>query len=801
MAEGFRVHVIPHSHIDTEWYWTREVSARFGTRAIGAALELMRRDPGSRFCQDQVTIMEDGIQNLGEKDVEFLGEMVTLGHFEIVGGMYVQPEVAEPHGESLVRQITLGKRWFRERLGVDVKCAWNIDTFGQCTQLPQILKKSGYRWFVFSRGVPPRRATGLRSEFYYRSPDGSRILTHWMPGHYCGGSDNVGVLLTILRQHSSTGIILLPWGCDITCPGDESASVERIVRLAAEDLDMDIEWAGESTPTGFFEEIESREPDLDVAEDDFNPPLNPDLRGTYDNRIELKKINRRAEYLMMGTQNLATLRWLEDGAYPGEIDSLWQSLIYNHFHDIIGGSHHDAVYRSAIGRLDGVVRKCIALGREAAVALGGIGNGEEAVTVFNPLGFPRTEVCEIDGRDGSFYLLDESKKVPTRLRGNRTRFVAQDIPAFGYKSYSVGSGNDDPPRELSSRAIENEYLRVEVDTETGCLDRVVQKVDGWEVLSGPGNRLVATEEEHPDLEGPLSLSDRNNSVEDFPSPRIEAYSDGMGSWLEVDGTFAGCRRLQRVMLYDGIPRVDFETSLLDYRGGNLFIDVRFPLNIDWGHADSYYETPFAVTRRPIGEHFAAQTFVDVSDSDHGASLINRGTPGYWVRNSSMDMVLLRSFSEYWGYQKGREALGLEIGSDSKCPLARERGDHHYQYSLYPHPGGWRGSGAIAMAHSFNSAPICITGTRPVAREMSYLSSSPGNFELTSMYPSGGYLVIRGYETSGEDSTVRIRLPFRPEDAWLTDLMEDAMEVLEVKREIIEFHAGPHSIVTLLIKPP
>ena len=101
MAEGFRVHVIPHSHIDTEWYWTREVSARFGTRAIGAALELMRRDPGSRFCQDQVTIMEDGIQNLEEKDVEFLGEMVALGHFEIVGGCTSSPRSRNPTGRAL----------------------------------------------------------------------------------------------------------------------------------------------------------------------------------------------------------------------------------------------------------------------------------------------------------------------------------------------------------------------------------------------------------------------------------------------------------------------------------------------------------------------------------------------------------------------------------------------------------------------------------------------------------------------------------------------------------------------------
>ena len=131
---------------------------------------------------------------------------------------------------------------------------------------------------------------------------------------------------------------------------------------------------------------------------------------------------------------------------------------------------------------------------------------------------------------------------------------------------------------------------------------------------------------------------------DFPRPRTKAYRDSLGSWVESVGEHQDCRRVQRVFLYDGVPRVDFETLILEYKGGNHIFEVGFGLDLEWGRTRVAYETPFSVLERPQGEHYCAQTFVDCSDGGRGAALINSGTPGYWIGDGRIRMVLMRTFS-------------------------------------------------------------------------------------------------------------------------------------------------------------
>ena len=179
------VYIMPHSHIDVEWYWSYPTTLEWTKEIIGKALDLMRRDPDYRFTQDQVVLIRPILEEMSEEDREFFLQMVREGRFQIVGGMYVQPEVAEPRGETLIRQILVGKNWFSSVLGVDVEVGWFIDTFGQMSQIPQILVKSGFKYYSFMRDVPiEMNPSEIPADFYCESPDGSRILTHLMPAGY-----------------------------------------------------------------------------------------------------------------------------------------------------------------------------------------------------------------------------------------------------------------------------------------------------------------------------------------------------------------------------------------------------------------------------------------------------------------------------------------------------------------------------------------------------------------------------------------------------------------------------------------
>src|SRR5207248_7148179 len=97
------------------------------------------------------------------------------------GGLDVMPDVVKPGGELFVRQMLYGKRYCREQLGVEVKVAWLLDTFGHHPQLPQLLRQAGYDSFWFCRGVP---RDDWPSEFLWQGIDGTSIPAFWLPGFY-----------------------------------------------------------------------------------------------------------------------------------------------------------------------------------------------------------------------------------------------------------------------------------------------------------------------------------------------------------------------------------------------------------------------------------------------------------------------------------------------------------------------------------------------------------------------------------------------------------------------------------------
>ena len=246
--QGYTVYVVPHSHIDVEWTWDYPETIRRVNAIFGSALRLLKSDPNYNFSQDQVPCVKPFLARLNDEDKEQFLKFCREGRFEIVGGMYIQPEVAEPHGELLIRQILYGRKWFAENLGVtDIPVVWNADTFGQASQLPQICAKAGFKYFCFSRGVDllaeekpssdfrlegapeARWRPSVPSDFWWKSPDGTRIQTHWMPAGYPARvegnePEKVAEQLREVAAHATTKALLFPWGHDCYSPGEEDSS-------------------------------------------------------------------------------------------------------------------------------------------------------------------------------------------------------------------------------------------------------------------------------------------------------------------------------------------------------------------------------------------------------------------------------------------------------------------------------------------------------------------------------------------------------------------------------------------------
>jgi len=121
------------------------------------------------------------------------------------------------------------------------------------------------------------------------------------------------------------------------------------------------------------------------------------LRGTYDNRIELKKRNRLAEQALCSAECLAAIAFSKGRPYPrGALQELWEKLLFSQFHDIIGGSNSDPVYLAAIDRLQSVLTGSGEIADTALRQIApGMGKAGEWGIVCNSLSFPRTELCRM----------------------------------------------------------------------------------------------------------------------------------------------------------------------------------------------------------------------------------------------------------------------------------------------------------------------------------------------------------------------------------------------------------------------
>ena len=108
---------------------------------------------------------------------------VKEGRFELVGGMWIEPDLNIPDGESQVRQILIAKRYFQKNLGVDIKVGWNPDSFGYNWQLPQIYKKSGIDYFVTQKMSWNDTNQLSLKLFWWQAPDGSRVLAYFPHGY------------------------------------------------------------------------------------------------------------------------------------------------------------------------------------------------------------------------------------------------------------------------------------------------------------------------------------------------------------------------------------------------------------------------------------------------------------------------------------------------------------------------------------------------------------------------------------------------------------------------------------------
>ncbi len=187
--QQFTVKLVGNAHIDMAWLWPWTETVEVVRDTFTTALQLMREYPGFTFAQSSVQDY-DWLREKYPAEFREIQQRVKEGRWELVGGMWVEPDLNMPDGEGLVRQLLVGTRFFKKYFDKETTIGWNPDSFGYSWQLPQIYKRSGFDTFVTQKMSWNETNLFPYKLFWWESPDGSRVLTYF-PHGYSGGINPV----------------------------------------------------------------------------------------------------------------------------------------------------------------------------------------------------------------------------------------------------------------------------------------------------------------------------------------------------------------------------------------------------------------------------------------------------------------------------------------------------------------------------------------------------------------------------------------------------------------------------------
>jgi alpha-mannosidase len=803
----FSIAAVGNSHIDMAWLWPWTETVEVVRNTFGTALQLMREYPDFKFTASAAQAYEWMEQKYPAMFQE-IQQRVKEGRWEVIGGMWVEPDLNMPDGESLVRQILYGKRYFKQKFGKDINIGWNPDSFGYNWQLPQIYKRSGIDYFVTQKLLWASEFTKFPYRlFWWQAPDGSRLLTYF-PSDYANQIDPQ----KMARDSATYGPMM--WKYDGGTNSAPAGGLEMMYLYGVgdhgggptrQDLDTAVRWQKGDliypkinfyTATQYFDDLEKNKSELNV------PTWDGELyfqyhRGVQTTQSEEKKLNRRNEGYLLNAEKLASIEMLFIHQYPKpQLDEGWKNVLFNQFHDILPGSGIHINYVDAERRYDETSRITFDVSR---LALNDIASRVKtdgvSVLVFNPLSWNQTGEVQFTvqfptAKKAVTAIDSNGKALPVEVLQNDPengwlvlRLLAENVPATGYKVIRLlpqESPAAKPILTATADSLENKFVRLKVDPKTGCITSLIDKSSNTEALALPvksegspaaspdglpcGNLLQAFVDKPKKWDAwnvdadfvkqhwDLMQADEVKLVENTPLRAV----------IRVKHHFQKSSFVQDITMYPGVPRVDVHMQA-DWHERHILLKVAFPVSARSDKAT--YEIPYGSVERPTTRNTPAEQaqfevpalrWADISDPSHGFSLLNDSKYGYDARDNVLRLSLLRSPT--W--------------PDPET----DQGQHEFTYSLYPHGGTWRDAMAVRQGYELNYPLMTQTTTQhpgPLPAEKSFFATKQDNVVITAIKKAADddALIVRFYEWAGKKGDVVLRLPWAATQAWETNLME------------------------------
>lgn len=809
LSKQSSVHLVGHSHIDMNWLWPMEETKSVCRRDFTTVDKLMERYPDFQFSQSQATVyhfMEEEQPALFERMMARIHEK----RWEVTAATWVEGDLNLAAGEAIVRQRLHAHRYTQSRFGKSPLICWEPDTFGHPAMLPQILARSGIRYYYSCR------AGFHHPLFHWQSPDGSSVLAVQDPFGY-GATVTPTSLVDAFTTYSSR--FDLPDGLLVYGVGDHGggATVRDIETVLAVQNEAFMPKPVFSAAVPFYEQAESQGANIPTVKSE----LNTIFEGCYTSHGDIKHQNRSAENELLSTESLAALAFSLAG-YPGgqaELAEGWKSLCFHQFHDILCGCAIHVTYREAAERFKALFESVQTVQKASLECLSArldttcAGARSTGVAVFNPLAWERTGVVRLPLADltragitaPAAVAAEDGAVFPVQICAGEILFVATGVPSFGARVYHFVQEPPEnstlAPAQAGSEAntLENGLLRLHVHPSSGAIDRLLDLRSGrgltpastgfsveGKVNAGMLNRLqILWEQPHPMSAWNIGDITRVDNL--IVGAEVKVVENGpVRAAIEIRRSFLHSSMVQRVVLYQGIDHIVFETEVDWHERGSAHSDapmLRAVFTPTLEKTRATFETAFlGLERSADGREVPALRWADLSEESasdvsgcrrdpYGISLLNDGKYGHQANGNTLGITLLRA-----SYEPDNNP---------------DEGLHTFTYALYPHSGDWKMAATMQQAAGFNQ-PLQAVLTSPhpgnLKSNQAWLACDGSGVIITAVKPAEPELstgtvspdvIVRLVETLGKDTRASLTTVFAVQSAHEADLLEQTIQSIPV----------------------
>lgn len=664
------VYLLCNAHLDPVWQWQRTEGMAEAISTFRVAADFCEKYDGFVFNHNE-SVLYEWVEENEPILFERIKKLVKEGKWKIMGGWYLQPDCLMPSGESIIRQIEVGNRFFLEKFGVKPTTAINFDPFGHSRGMVQILKQHGYDSYVFMRPysfVPQR-------DFVWKGYDGSEIIGHCTNGGYNSLKGEIDTKLDTFLKNAHEGNNLMLWGI-----GDHGGGPSEI------DLQM-------------IENYQEEHPEIKLVhsycEEYFNT-LDPSklktvdtsavhcMIGCYTSMVRIKRQHRLLENMLNMCEGMLAVSEIHYD--KSQMEEAEKALLFSEFHDILPGSSTKKVEEDSL-HLMGYGKEILSryISKAFFALCAGQKKGESGkipLIVYNPLPYEVKEIVEVEfqlegqnwkdeytlsvvyDEDGN-RLPSQNEKAEVNINLDWRKKVAfcatlkpMSVNRFNCELKTV-EGKERPISVCDETAthfiFSNDIMSVKINKETGLLDEYMS--GGVNYLNKSGMKIVA----YRDNEDPWGMT-------------VDGYYDILGEFKALNK--------QEANEFNGYPNQDCESVRIIENGevvlkiqavmkySNSYAVVTYTIPKAFGYVDVsikmltndvntafklQFDTTLEKDAKFIGQQMFGreemhkdekeavyQKWCGLFGDNKGLSVLNRGTYGGSAKDNILNITLLRT---------------------------------------------------------------------------------------------------------------------------------------------------------------